>query len=199
MKKIEDIALFDMDGTLCDYDSAMERDYNLLRNPNEQPYKGVNKKINYVKSRIDLIRNQPYWWKNLDKLKSGFDILELAKELEFQIYILTKAPRKAPQAWTQKAEWINANVPNTPMIMSYDKGLVYGKVLVDDYPPYIERWLEHRPRGLVILPAHPWNKNFQHPNAIRCDGSDAQLSRVRMAMEIAKLRKPEQPLNLSRI
>tara|TARA_Y100000310_G_C20512920_1_gene729762 strand:+ start:436 stop:588 length:153 start_codon:yes stop_codon:yes gene_type:complete len=49
------------------------------------------------------------------------------------------------------------------MTITEDKGIVYGKVLVDDYPCYIKRWLENRPRGLVIMPAHSYNRDFEHP------------------------------------
>jgi len=51
--------------------------------------------------------------------------------------------------------------------LTEDKGLVYGKVLVDDWPPYIERWLTWRPRGLVIMPARRWNATFTHPQVLR--------------------------------
>jgi len=40
---------------------------------------------------------------------------------------------------------------------SQKKSLVYGKVLVDDWPDYYLPWLGVRPRGLVTVPAHPWN------------------------------------------
>jgi 5'-nucleotidase len=53
-------------------------------------------------------------------------------------------------------------------------------VLVDDWPPYVERWLQWRPRGLVILPAQRWNEGFSHPNALRYDGSN--LAQVREAL-----------------
>ena len=153
----------------------------------------------HVRERIKLIKNQPDWWKNLPRFNLGFKILKIAKDLEFEVYILTKAPKSIPKAWTQKAEWISENVPNIPIVMTQDKGLVYGKVLVDDYPPYIERWLEHRPRGLVIVPAHDYNQSFSHPNSIRYDGSKTQLERIKKAMSIAKQRKPEHPLDLSGI
>lgn len=67
-----------------------------------------------------------------------------------------------------------------------DKGLVYGKVLVDDYPGYIERWLKWRKNGLVIMPASKSNKDFKHEQVIRYDGSN--LEEVSLAMESVKLR-----------
>ena len=110
---------------------------------------------------------------------------------------MTKAPGSVPVAWTQKAEWIDKTLPKIPITMTGDKGLVYGKILVDDFPPYIEAWLKHQPRGLVIMPAHRWNKDFKHPNILRYDGNSKQLKKIKSAMRIARDRKPHEPLDLS--
>lgn len=75
-----------------------------------------------------------------------------------------------------------------------DKGLVYGVALYDDYPRYIEAWLEHRPRGLVVMPANASNKHFSHPNVIRYDGTT--LAEVERAMRIVLVRKPGEELRL---
>jgi hypothetical protein len=64
--------------------------------------------------------------------------------------------------------------------------MVYGRVLVDDWIPYGQAWLEWRPRGLLVLPAHAWNAGFEHPNAIRFDSpvnSAAVLARLIRAFE----------------
>ena len=81
--------------------------------------------------------------------------------------------------------------------MSQNKSLVYGKILVDDFPEYVEPWLKNRPRGLAIIPAHPWNKEFKHDRAIRYDRSN--LDQVRKAMEIAKQRQSKGILDLSNL
>ena len=57
-------------------------------------------------------------------------------------------------------------MPLADVTVTHDKGLVYGKVLFDDYPPYIERWLEHRPRGKVLMLETPYNRSFSHPNVL---------------------------------
>jgi hypothetical protein len=54
-------------------------------------------------------------------------------------------------------------------------------VLVDDYPPYVQRWLAWRPRGRVIMPAHAWNAGFSHPNVLRYAGDN--LEEVRMVLD----------------
>ena len=106
--------------------------------------------------------------------------------------ILTQGPRRVPEAWSGKKEWIDANLGDVDVTITRDKGLVYGKVLVDDYPKYAERWLEHRPRGLVIMPEHKYNKGYSHPNVVRYDGSN--LDEVREVLTRVKTRQPRESL-----
>lgn len=198
MRKPEDIALFDMDGTLCDYTKAMKRDFELIKSKEDQEYIDFQENIpQHIENRIKLIRNQPGWWQNLEKFQPGFDILKIAKELEFDIYILTKAPRNSVNAWTEKVKWIQREIPESTITLTQDKGIVYGKILVDDHIPYIKRWLQNRPRGLVIMPAHPWNENFTHPNVIRYNGTN--LHKIKKAMEIVKKRQGKENLDLSNL
>ncbi len=96
--------------------------------------------------------------------------------------ILTQGPSKNPPAWTGKKLWIDENLgPEVDVTITRDKGLVYGKVLVDDFPPYIERWLAWRKNGLVIMPVNELNKDYKHSRVIRYDGTN--IDEVRLAMQ----------------
>lgn len=194
MGKIEDIALFDMDGTTCNYDEALIRDYLKLMSPEEKMPKSFHDGEGYIKERIDLIRNKPGWWRDLKEYKPGFDILNIARELEFKIYILTKGPSSSTPAWAEKIQWLKQHIPDSIPTLTGNKGIVYGKILIDDYPPYLERWLENRPRGLGVMPAHEYNESFSHPNVIRYDGTNLEI--VRKAMQMVKNRKSKEPLDL---
>lgn len=196
MVDLQNIALFDMDGTLCDHDLGLFTEMEKLRGPHELPVKSLaEKKIpEYILNRANLIRKQEGWWENLPKFKLGWDVLKEARKLGFKIMILTQGPKAKPLGWSGKIKWLDKNLPKIDVTITRDKGLVYGKVLVDDYPPYILRWLEHRKRGLVIMPANKYNKNFEHPNVIRYDGEN--LKEVRKALEKALKRKPEERLIL---
>ena len=181
MQKSELVALVDMDGTLCDYEGTMARDMEKLRSAGDPAVFPDDEHENpWVRERRSLIRRQSGWWRHLPKLKLGFDVLGELQAQDFEVHVLTKGPVAAPSAWTEKLEWCQEHLPGTPVTITMDKGLVYGKVLVDDWPPYVERWLQWRPRGLVILPAQRWNEGFSHPNALRYDGSN--LAQVREAL-----------------
>lgn len=190
MPKIENIALFDMDGTLCDYDAGLLRELRGLVPPGtELPTLPLSEHApEYVKSLVTLITSRERWWAELPQFKLGWDIWEISKEMGYRPMILTQGPRNKPEAWSGKKRWIDKNLgPDTDITMTRDKGLVYGKILVDDFPRYIARWLEWRERGLVIMPANPSNAEYKHPQVIRYDGTN--LGEVQEAMEKAKLRE----------
>lgn len=180
------IALFDMDGTLVDFDGAMQRELAELRGPAEPV--DTSDTQPWIRARRQLIKRVPGFWKKLAPIGAGFDLLELAGDVGFACHILTKHPKDIPGAASEKLEWCEKHVPGMPVHLSSDKGMVYGRMLVDDWPPYVEAWLKWRPRGLVISVAQPWNEGIEKlsPNIIRYVGSE-QLPSVRRRMELAKL------------
>jgi len=191
-QKPENIALFDLDGTLCDYDSALFTGLNKLKSPDEPPISLpiTDESPEYLQERANLIRSSEIWWESLSRLKLGWDILQVAKDLEFRIMILTQGPRKNPAAWSGKKRWIDAHLgQDVDVTITRDKGLVYGKVLVDDFPGYISRWLEWRKRGLVIMPANKLNEGYSPKQVIRYNGTNLEI--VRNAMRDAKHRAEE--------
>lgn len=101
------VALFDMDGTLFDYDGQLREDLATLMSPNEtMPEDIFDESIPWLKARMHLIKSQPGWWRELPKLQLGWDVYHVAVELGFCIDILTKGPRSKPQAWAEKVECI---------------------------------------------------------------------------------------------
>jgi 5'(3')-deoxyribonucleotidase len=142
-KPAEPIALFDMDGTLADFDASMQKKLAELRSPGEDPQADETafEEVPYVKARRRMIKAQPGFWRDLIPIPLGFQLLEEARAQRFLCQILSKSPRKIPMAAGEKIEWCVKYVPDLPIVLSEDKGLVYGKLLCDDWPEYIERWL----------------------------------------------------------
>jgi len=179
----EPIALFDMDGTLADFDASMRPKLTELRGPGEDPAFEDDEGISYVKARRRLIKSQPGFWRDLATIPLGFQLLEEARAQRFWCSILTKAPRKIPLAAAEKIEWCAKYVSDLPITQSETKGLIYGKLLVDDWPEYIEQWLAWRPRGLVIAVAQRWNEGIDKrfpKNVVRFDGTNFPYVRERM-------------------
>lgn len=186
--KSEDIALFDMDGTLCDYDTALKKSMIALQHPDEPPYEGIPRENPpaYLRARADLIRSKTNWWADLPKFQLGFDIWELTKSMGYRHMILTQGPKRNPKSWMGKKMWIDKNIgQDVDITITRDKGLVYGKILVDDYPEYVLRWLEWRKRGLVIMPLQKHNESFSHPQVVHYNGTN--IDEIKDVIEYFKL------------
>lgn len=175
------IALFDLDGTLADYDEQLLKDLRSLASEYE-PEPTLYADIPYLEARRHVITSQVGWWLKLQKFQLGWDVLELVKEIGYSIVVLTKGPSTKHTAWAEKVEWCNLHLSEYAdgVTITHDKGLVYGSVLVDDWPKYIEQWLKHRPRGLVIMPAHDHNSGYDHKNVIRYDGANLDEVKLRL-------------------
>lgn len=182
------IALVDMDQTLCDYEGAVQAKLKELYGEEAGAWwLNKNEKV------VDLIKKVPGFWRTLPKIGLGFKILEILKENSFNLHVLSKGPYKTTGAWTEKVEWCREHLPGVPVTITEDKGLMYGKLLVDDWPPYCEAWLKFRPRGLVIMPAYSYNEGFDvlHPNQV-IRATENNLEEVRKLIEkVAKRQSGE--------
>lgn len=191
MKDDRPIALFDMDGTLCDYEAHIQKSLELLRSPNEpsiNPHFSDNPK--YIERRMSLIKSQEDWWANMPRFELGWDILEVAKSLDFRIMILTQGPRSNPAALAGKKKWLDQHLgEEQEFTMTRDKGLVYGNVFIDDYPGYLDQWFAWRKKGQAIMPAAEQNKDYTHERVLRYDGTN--IEGVKEVLQRAKDRKFE--------
>ena len=179
------MALLDMDGVLFDYEVQLRKDLSELAsewekenyNLDEVSIWDLEKQHAWMKARIDLIKKQPGWWRNLPKYLPGWEVYQVAEKIGFCTEILTKGPRSKPLASSEKQECIAIHFgeDHPPVnVVGKNKSRYYGRVLVDDYPEYVAGWLEHRPRGLAIMPLHSYNKRFLHANVLHYDGQNLE-------------------------
>jgi 5'(3')-deoxyribonucleotidase len=181
------IGLFDLDGSLADYEGQLCKDIRKLvsesdlkrfeelgmwRADEQEPFKSL----------IRLIKKQPCWWRNLPVLENGMRIWTLTLQIGFCNHVLTKGPKRYPRAWKEKVEWSQEHLGDQINVhITSDKSMVYGKFLYDDYPDYMDRWLKARPRGVGIMPVNGTNLSYSHPRCIKWDGSN--YDEVKEALE----------------
>ena len=173
MKTEPEIALIDMDGTIANFHMALEHDLQRILGSDRD--KVAPETLENIER---LIKNQTGWWRDLEPIPLGLHIAKQLETIGFKLMVLTKGPVYSKNAWTEKVEWCAEHLPHADVTITHQKNLVYGKLLVDDWPPYIERWLAHRPRGMVIMPDQKWNKDFNHPNVHRV-ATDADVFNLR--------------------
>src|ERR1700679_3532949 len=133
-KSTDNIGLFDLDGSLADYDGAVLRGLPALKDPAEPDVESVRDggQLPHIRARIELISRQPGWWFNLEPITKGFQIVKLAKEIGFEIHVLTQGPKTNALAWKEKVEWCQKHLGHEIDIhITRNKGLVYGKFLYD--------------------------------------------------------------------
>jgi hypothetical protein len=167
--------LFDLDGTLVDYDKALKVDLKRLASPFEPDFESLYYEMpEYLDQRRHTITSQLGWWVKLEKFKLGWDIFEAAENLGMNRSILSKGPQTKPGAWAEKLMWCNQHCPKTGVTITHDKSKAQGHILVDDWPDYVIGWLNNHPLGLAILPLHPNNEDFYHPNAVVYKGKNLE-------------------------
>lgn len=183
---MEKQALWDMDGTLADFSKGINEGMQAIAAPGEIIAEEFDEEPEYMKRRRRLIKAQPGFWRNLERIPDGFTLWGLAEDLGFKPMVLSKGPSWHPQAWAEKVEWCHKHLGHhVPITLGEDKSLVYGKVLFDDWPPYFLSWLKVRPRGLVVSVAQEWNKGIEHPNYMRFDGSEGSYREI--GLRLAKI------------
>lgn len=169
MPQMKKIALFDMDSTLCDYEGQMYKDLLAIQSPSDPALEIFERdRPEWLENRMDLVKKQPGWWRNLPRLPDGMKVFEEAQRIGFEMCILTKGPYRTTPAWSEKVDWVRTNLPvGVKVTITEDKSHTYGTMLCEDWPPYVEGWLEYRPRGLVILLDRPYNRHISHPQIVR--------------------------------
>ena len=169
-----------MDGTLCDYAGGLANSFNMIAHELEPQYKAsdfgdLDNEPDWMYARRKFITSQGYWWLHLNELRSGIWLYKRSIDIGFQPVVCTKGPYDKPEAWSNKMLWCRQHLPgdSTSVTITEDKSLIYGSILVDDWPDYIRSWLRVRPRGLVIMPAQSWNKDYEHSRVFRFTNSKA--------------------------
>lgn len=182
----EQVALVDIDGTLADFRGALDRDVARVLNGRGEDVKVPACVVQEVEW---LIRGQPGWYQNLTPLPLGFDIVRMLQDIGFRIMIMTKSSKESKNAWSEKVAWIAEHLPEVDVTVTQDKSLVYGRVLVDDYPGHFLKWMDHRPRGIVVMPSQAWNKGTSKRPNLHPVASREELEALRPVLEEAFERK----------
>tara|TARA_Y100000310_G_scaffold137656_1_gene136613 strand:+ start:1754 stop:2350 length:597 start_codon:yes stop_codon:yes gene_type:complete len=168
----DQFALLDLDGVLANYESTMRLDLDGFGVKDLPKDLHSDDLPDGLLNMMRTIKKEPGWWRNLPVIESGMQLMELCRDIGYNIHILTQGPQSNPLAWREKFEWCEEHVkPICPdygiSIVRNGKPLHYARVFVDDWPPFMEGWLENRPRGLGLMPVAHCNNGFHHEQVLR--------------------------------
>lgn len=201
IENVDQVSLIDLDSNIADYDKSLHYHMNRLRAPEEPIFTGRYESGGeppHIEARRKLIQAYPGFWRDLEPIPLGFQVVNELRAIGFRLHVLTKGPKGTPSAFTEKKQWCDRYIPDAALTIAGDKSLVYGKILMDDFPPYFTQWLRVRPRGLVITVAQPWNADYarggslEHSNVFRFDGTN--LDELKQIIQRVYHRKSNQPL-----
>jgi hypothetical protein len=155
------IALIDLGGTLCDCSERLRDGLARLDGAPDPPGDGSpDVAAAHREARRRLVMAAPGFWRELPPLAVGFELLELVRELGFRVHVVTKGPHDVPAAWANKVSWCRRHLPGVPVIVTDSKTLIFGHVLIDDWPPYVHDWQRQWPEALAVVPVQPWNDDL---------------------------------------
>ena len=163
------VALIDLDGSVANMAKALVTALNSMRSPGEDELTEatIDNPPTWLDTRMDYIKQRPGFWQNLEEIPEGMQVVQMMRNAGYALNILSKGPRKAANAWTEKLLWVQDRIPDADVSIVHVKGRHYGRVLFDDWPKYIEPWLKYRPRGQVLMLDQPWNQGYSHPQVMR--------------------------------
>ena len=194
------VALIDLGDTLCDCTAVLRDGLARLRGPTEDARDDALEALPpHLEARRRLVMSVPGFWRDLPPLPLGFELLQLLRDEGFTVHVVTKGPHDVPQAWADKVAWCRRHLPGVQAVVTDDKALVHGHVLVDDWLPYVARWQRRWATGLAIVPAQPWNaRATPGPRRVRYDGRNrsevqAALRTCRQSVDDAAAETPSWP------
>ena len=158
------VGLVDMDGTLYDYVGQLRADLAALAAPGEPPCADpFDETKPHLLARARLIKRQPGWWRELPRLQLGWDVVTVARGLDYDLDILTKGPGAADaadpdrepnrRAWREKAERIDGLDHAGGAVVHGLAGLA---VVVDAFVPvFAQAFLKRGKRSTLEMAEHP--------------------------------------------
>jgi len=134
---------FDMDGVLADFEKeAIDR----------------NIPFHELKIQVDAYRHLPI-------MEGAKQAVRRVRDAGYEIFVLTKIPKKNPYAASEKIFWIDDHFPEFEdrIIISPDKGALgqEGHFLIDDHPEWANAHNFENGGGVVIKFERDWSVVYQ--------------------------------------
>jgi hypothetical protein len=165
-------AFIDLDRTLADFDYAIAKIAGKEDFTEEEMIKIYNEN-----------KSKSGFWLSFPVIQKNLILAQEIQKLGFRIHILTKGPKTSINAWSEKFQWVKENLTSLgslgedfDMSVTFDKSVFQGDILMDDYPPYFEKWMlnnSHNP--MVIMPLTRHNKDYENDKILIYDNNMEEI------------------------
>jgi 5'(3')-deoxyribonucleotidase len=84
----------------------------------------------------DEVKRMPYAYLSMDAMPGALDGVRSLIGMGHDVWIATKPPTGVPHAYADKVQWVLINLPELKrkIVLTHDKSLLIGDVLIDDRP-----------------------------------------------------------------
>jgi 5'-nucleotidase len=160
--------LIDMDGVIADFEREFLQRWK-ARHPTKffvplEERSTFYVKDNYPEDLKDLV-NEIYWeegfFRDMAVVPGAVDALREMDAMGFEVFICSSPLRKYRYSAVEKYEWVETNLGaawTERIILTRDKTLVKGDLLIDDKP--IIRGAESNPAWEHVLYDQPYNRGI---------------------------------------
>ena len=162
------IILIDMDGVLADFEKgfleAWKRKFPLHPHVPVEERKTFYLMENYpggLEKEIESIFSAPGFFENLNIIPGGKEALAKMQALGHEVFICTSPISKYENCILEKYHWVSKNLGyewTKRMIVTKDKTLVFGDILIDDRPQHLGL---RKPAWKYVLFDAPFNKHIK--------------------------------------
>lgn len=165
------IILVDMDGVLADYDKKMVEEVNRSKDLdtavckenlwsffyNEDPSDGVHKSYEYIKDKIEWSEGFFY---DLEPIDGAIEAVNKMRDLGWDVWLCSSPSVTSDTCHSDKNRWVKKHFGDwlaRKMILTKDKTLVYGDILIDDRCHIKGRFADHTAFTHILF-EQPYNK-----------------------------------------
>jgi 5'-nucleotidase len=167
------LILVDMDGVLADFEGAFLRDWR--QQYPDKPFISLDQRRTFylledypreLRSEVHGVYTALGFFRKLDPIPGAIEALHIMRALSHEVFICTSPLYDYENCVLEKFQWVEDHLGKAwtqRIVMSADKTVVYGDVLIDDKPLITGAT---QPQWEHIVYDQPYNRESESPRRL---------------------------------